>query len=484
VAVAAALRWYAIGRSSVWIDEGASITLARMPWHRFLRVVSQYEANMAAYYLLLRAWLPLGDSEAVVRSLSALLGTMAVVAVFLLGRRLFGDRVGLLGAALLSVNMFHLWFSQEARGYGLAVLLVTCSLLLFVEAIERPERRWTWVGYIAASVVAVYAHVFAALVLAAQWLAVGPRRLRDIGPRRLAFILVGLGLPLTPLALFMLRRDRGQIEWIPPLSAGSLVAGLLGPCGFNGLMLLLVLIGLAWGLKSLTGKDDAAFRMRLLALAFSFPLVATALASIVKPVFFFRYFAICIPPATLLAARVLSPVRALTRVKRALVGALAILTLGLSALVTVGYYVRMPNWAGDWRGATAYVLAHRAPGDAILFHVSAGRDAYAYYEDRLPSDPSPVPLPVVVFPRAGDLASIHLVPEYDSLRTAGAGHPRLWAVLHQKKATDLPAPFLAAYRKVDEKVFPGVDPSMSVTVELYQVRPTSDVGSAEDASVE
>ena len=133
VGVAAVLRWLMIGRSSLWIDEGASVTLARMPWDRFLHVLWQYEANMTAYYLILRAWMHMGDSETIIRSLSALLGTAAVLAIYVLGRRVMSERVGVLAAALLAVNMQHLWYSQDARGYSLVVLMVIGSLLFFVE---------------------------------------------------------------------------------------------------------------------------------------------------------------------------------------------------------------------------------------------------------------------------------------------------------------------------------------------------------------
>lgn len=469
VGLAAVLRWYAIGRSSIWIDEGASITLARMPWDRFVQTLWQYEINMTSYYLTLRAWMHLGDSEAIIRSLSALLGTVSVVAIYLLGRRLLGERVGLVAAAFLSVNMLHVWYSQEARGYSLAVLLVIVSLLLFVEAVENPKKRWLWVGYLAVSVLAVYAHLFALLVLAAQWLALGPRRLRQIGLLRLGGVGLALGLPLAPLAVFLLRPDQGQLEWIPPISVGQVVLTLFAVCGGNPIVLVLVLIGLTWVVKSSTRSRDAAFGMRLLALAFVLPLAVVALASLFRPLFFFRHFAICLPPAALIAARVATPARPLGRRKRGLVLALVVLTVGASCLATGQFYFgAMNNWAGDWRGATEHVMANRRTDDAILFHYSAGLDAYHYYEDRVPSSGGPTQRPTVVFPEAGDIASVHLVPDPARLRKASEGHPRLWVVLHQKSTEDLPASFLDSYRRIDQDVFPGM-PTMDVTVELYEV---------------
>jgi hypothetical protein len=472
VTLAAFLRWYTIGRSSIWIDEGASITLARMPWDRFLKALWRYEANMTAYYLILRAWMHLGDSEAFVRSLSAMLGTSSVVAIYFLGRRLFGQRAGLMAAALLSVNMFHVWFSQEARSYSLVVFLIICCHFLFVAAVENPRARWMWRGYVAVSVFAAYSHLYVLLVLAAQWLAVGPRRLREIGPRRLFWIALSLGLPLTPLSAFALFRDQGQLEWIPPINVGSVISTLLATCGFNPLILFLVLVGLAWTIKRLFKDDDKALKMRLLGLSYIFPIFIVALASFLKPLLFFRHFAICIPMAALIAARVLSPERMLSRSKRFLVAALAVVAFGFSFLATLSYYRYMWNWAGDWRSATEHVLMKRQEGDAILFHYSAGLDSYRYYEDRVPSSRGPISLPTVVFPEEKDLSSVHLVPDYEQLKRASAGHPRLWVVLHQKESNDLPAPFLDMYSKIETKVFATNSPLMNVVVELYKVKET------------
>jgi len=468
VALAAGLRWYQIGRGSLWIDEGNSITLARLPWGRFVETLWRYEANQAVYYALLRAWMRLGDSEAVVRSLSAVFGTAAVLAVYCLGRRLSGPGSGLLAAALLSVNMFHVWFSQEARGYALVVLLTTLSLRLFVEAVEAPQRRGVWLGYAVVSVLAVYAHFFAALVLAAQWLAVGLRRLRGIGPRRLALVALALAVPFLPLAAFVLRQDQGQVDWIPPLTAATVLLTLLGISGFNPLMLLVVVAGLVWSLKDAARDDATAWRMRLVGLCFAFPITAVALLSVAKHLFFFRYFAICLPTAVLLAARALTPASVLSKRRRMMVRTLAVLTLGFCLFVTCVYYARARNWGGDWRSATEYVLANRQPGDGVLFYVSAGLDPYRYYQDRVPSRRGPLPMPVVVFPAADELASAHLVPDYPRLRAASEQHPRLWLVLHQKDATALPAPFLGSLRLVEERKFAAAGPEMRLTVALYR----------------
>lgn len=162
-------RFYGISVRAMY-DEAASWNIAKLPWRSFLQALWDFEANMGLYYLLLRPWLHLGNSEVVVRGLSALFGVATIPVLYLLGSRLFNQRVGLMAAALLAVHAFHIRWSQEARSYSLLVLLLTCSILLLVSALQAERARGRWAGYIVLSALACYCHLFAVFVIAAQWL--------------------------------------------------------------------------------------------------------------------------------------------------------------------------------------------------------------------------------------------------------------------------------------------------------------------------
>src|SRR5579864_6808927 len=74
LAIGAITRLLFLGRKSFWLDEGASVALARLPWRAFVERLSTHEANMAVYYLLLRGWLAFGQSEFWIRTLSVIPG--------------------------------------------------------------------------------------------------------------------------------------------------------------------------------------------------------------------------------------------------------------------------------------------------------------------------------------------------------------------------------------------------------------------------
>ncbi len=143
--LAALLRLLHLGRESLWWDEALTVAIVRLDWEAFWKVLSHSEANMGLYFCLLRLWVNLGESEFVLRSLSALTGVLGVGLVYVLGKRLFDTKVGLIGAALLATNSFHIQYSQEARAYSLMVLLTALSSLFFLRAIEHSSRN-EWVS--------------------------------------------------------------------------------------------------------------------------------------------------------------------------------------------------------------------------------------------------------------------------------------------------------------------------------------------------
>src|SRR5580692_953397 len=169
-----AVRLFFLARKPFWFDECFSVEVARVGWGNFLRLLWWREANMSLYYLLLRIWLGIraqsGQSEFFIRSLSVLTDAATLLAIYWLARKLYDRRVGLIAAALFACNAYSVRYAQEARSYALFVLLATLSSGLLIVLVREPTRRHR-VAYVLVSVLAVYAHFYALLLLAAHWLA-------------------------------------------------------------------------------------------------------------------------------------------------------------------------------------------------------------------------------------------------------------------------------------------------------------------------
>src|SRR5438105_11740181 len=164
--LAAWLRLHRLAGHSLWSDEAFSVQFAHISAAHFWKRSWSREGNMLLYYLLLRLWVHIGDTEFWVRLPSVIFGVAAVPMIYLLGRDLFSRATGLIAAALLAVHAFHIYFSQEARSYSLLVFLLIVSSYFFARLPASPERRLYRVAYPLASALAFYAHLFALLVIA------------------------------------------------------------------------------------------------------------------------------------------------------------------------------------------------------------------------------------------------------------------------------------------------------------------------------
>src|SRR5271156_2099883 len=97
------LRLSHLGAKSLWLDEGATVALARASWQHFAWVWWHAEASLQTiYFLLMRAWILLGDSEAWLRLPSALFGIASIPLVYVLARKLMAVTPALAAAALLA----------------------------------------------------------------------------------------------------------------------------------------------------------------------------------------------------------------------------------------------------------------------------------------------------------------------------------------------------------------------------------------------
>jgi len=376
------LRFYNLGRESLWLDEGTSIWIAHLNWHSLWKLLSTSEANMAPYYLLLHFWILCGDSEAIARSLSALAGTATIAVVFLLGQRMFNARAALIASFLLALNTFHIRYSQEARGYSLAALLTAVSCLFLVRAIQR-ESRFDWLCYVLVSALSVYAHFFAALVIAAQWISFVALPPRSIRWRQLALCVGAVALLCTPLAVYVLFVDHAtHLDWIPRPSLQALYSlfdEFAGPdkrllIAFYGLTSL---AGMIWGLREWRRPKDALGRWHFVLVTswFFFPILLTFVVSQWSPLFVDRFLLVSLPALALLAAFGLS--RVCPGVEAVLL--LAIVLLWQCRVLKTYESVQVKE---DWRGSSAYILSQETPADALVFYEPGCQREFAYYARR------------------------------------------------------------------------------------------------------
>jgi uncharacterized membrane protein len=162
-----ALRVYHLTAESFWWDEVYSAVTSRQALPGIVSAASA-DVHPPLYYFLLHYWEDLfGTSDFAVRSLSVLFGVSAIPMIYVLGRRLFDEEVGIVSALILAISSFNIEYSQEARMYSLMVLLALLSMYFFVCFLERNTVSTSF-GYVLATTLLVYSHVLGLLMLVAQ----------------------------------------------------------------------------------------------------------------------------------------------------------------------------------------------------------------------------------------------------------------------------------------------------------------------------
>lgn len=145
VLVAGILRFYQLGALPRVIDgdEGRLGNVsANIDQWRLVNPFALLENIGGIYFQVLALAINLfGTTSFALRLVPAIVGTLAIPATFLLGRRLFGVRVGLIAAAMLAVSHAHIHFSRIASvPYILGTFLIPVELYFFISGLQNKSR--------------------------------------------------------------------------------------------------------------------------------------------------------------------------------------------------------------------------------------------------------------------------------------------------------------------------------------------------------
>lgn len=363
-----------LGEKSFWIDEGSTGLAVLSPWSSLWVTATQHEPNLGLYYSLLKVWSVLGTSEFVLRLFSVLCMAATAPLVYLIGRRLFSFRAGLIGGVLFGVNTFVLRYAQEARPYALGVLTVTLASFLFLVALEKESTRW-WSAYVMSAFVATFADPWGVTVIVAHIFAMffQPRR-----PQWKMIAIAGLvaAAILGPFIFRLMTTDVGRVKWIPPTTWHGFIGTLENLAGGTRLLLWLYMAASLLALAAIVRSRRLNWPILYASLLFVMPVVLILAASMVKPVFITRYTIVALPGFVVLVAA------GLDRLRFASVVTLATAVFVVVAVLGLGRWYDDSQVKTDWRAAVALVTEHKVPGDVVLIH-RQGRGAFLYYENSL-----------------------------------------------------------------------------------------------------
>lgn len=143
ILVGIGLRFYALGRLSLWIDEGYTSWLTSLPLlpagtsPGIFQVIGGYDNHPPLFYLLLKALrmlLGLGSLHAAsvfwLRFPSVIFGILTLPVLYALARRLLDRPAALWTLGLYATSAAAVFWTQEARSYSLFTFLVLAAFTL------------------------------------------------------------------------------------------------------------------------------------------------------------------------------------------------------------------------------------------------------------------------------------------------------------------------------------------------------------------
>lgn len=140
--IATFTRFETLTQRPMWGDETFVLSIVRSATsleHLWGIGQMDYGRHPPLHYALMYYLEPLARPDLSLRAPSALFGIAYIGILVGIGRALFGRRVGLLAGLMATLSVYHINYSQEARGYSMLLLLTVSQLWLFYATLKRPR---------------------------------------------------------------------------------------------------------------------------------------------------------------------------------------------------------------------------------------------------------------------------------------------------------------------------------------------------------
>lgn len=329
VVVSALLALWGLDHRYLWDDEAENALLAKrilavgLPIARDGKdLISQgcgWDADRN-YLWTYHPWLPmylaaasfklLGVSTLAARLPFAILGVLSVLSLYVVARRLFGDRtLGLLASAALAFSVPFLLHARQSRYYAVAILAAIWMLHFFRATVEG--RRFASVGLVAASSVMFHSNhpmfvaTYVGLTAAFVALEFERRALARVAGAGAATLLVNAPWVVIYGSAWVVAAFPGDKPFTPGSALLGVVRRFLSYLGridlyvLPAVFVLMFLAWLAWERRRAGPASPAPLRTCLFLVIFT--LVYLACVSVL-PYTFFRFMINLLPGLALLQA--------------------------------------------------------------------------------------------------------------------------------------------------------------------------------------
>ena len=368
------LRVYGLSEQTYWYDEMITLEVVEGSPDSIIS-----GSRPPLYLVLAHFWIGnFGTSEDVARILSIIFGVASIVMIYIVGKSLFNQKVGLLSAFFMSVSQFQIYYSQELRYYSLYQLLTLISFFFYLRLLNSKSYINTAL-YILSTVLLYYCHDFGVLIIAVQnlYIFINFKSRKSIIPKWiLSQFIVLLCIAPRFINIFIIKAvGEGGPNWVHPSGIWSPLKTILSYMGlrvssFNSstaLYIAIIFLFAATALYLLFIAKDKRLNLlsntvavlknswklqseTILVLLWLFVPITLLLimSEIFKPMYVYRYL-ICSAPALYILVALF-----LTKLNKVIPILIVLITYAI--LISPGLYFYYTKPArNDWREVGSYI---------------------------------------------------------------------------------------------------------------------------------
>jgi len=380
--IAMFLRFKELTFQSYWYDELYSIATA-IPEHSYKDILegSFQSIHPPLFHSMLWGWFHLfGFTELSGRMFPALLGTLCIPVIYLLGKELFNKETGFYSAIFATFNIFLIRYSQETRPYSLLLLLSLLSMFFFVRTLKTGSRL-NLVSFILSTTALLYTHYYGFLIIGVELLFLGIyiSKKNNNRVRLLVFALItaiALIIAVIPIASSIIADAERSSFWIAPPRPDFMIHNFklfFGSSSFAIILIVLLMIkGFINGTDSKPGITKT-WGISLVILWFMVVFIVPYFKSIISlPTLIPRTTIIAIPAILYLASYGLSEVKHKSAKSVIVVALICIFSMNI--FYELNYYGKVKK--EEWR----YVLINTVKQypDIPIYSPKCGKEISAY----------------------------------------------------------------------------------------------------------
>ena len=283
-------------RQSIWFDEAYSSYLTRFDVGQIWNLTAA-DVHPPLYYFILKCWAHMfGHADFAMRTLSAVLGAVAILFAFLWLKYKYGLKAAMLGGLLLSISPAFVRYGQEMRMYTMVAAIVFASTYFLQLAVDNGRKIW-WIIYAILVAAGMWTHYFAAFAFCAHLIYLFKLYGKSFWKKHIwvpYLLAVALYLPWIPSLFLQAVTVEKSGFWIPSIGADT-IANYFGETMFylkaeeirNWLLVLALIIFLATSYFAVRYHK----RMKMLLSLAILPLVILTILSLppLSPMFISRY---------------------------------------------------------------------------------------------------------------------------------------------------------------------------------------------------